>query len=71
MRSVEKRLREKIKWLEKDREDIQADRQKFRNFCSQKMRQYIEIHGKGNSILTSWLIEDMAKHFQQVSWFHW
>jgi len=71
MRAIEKRLRERIKWLEKDRENIFVDRQKFRDFCAEKLRWYIELKGKGQAGSTSWMIEDMAKLFQRVEWFHW
>lgn len=71
MRAIEKNLRERIKFLEKELEEVKQDRQKFRDYWAHKIRWFIEIHGKGSHPDMTWLIEDMAKFLARVKWWYW
>lgn len=71
MRAVEKRLRLRVKGLEADLEEVRQDREKFRTYFSNKLKWFIEIHGKGNNASSAFMIEDMAKFLSKVKWFYW
>ncbi len=71
MRTVERTLRNRIKWLEKENEEIKEDRQKFRQYISEKMRYFIKLTGKNEYALSPSMIEDLAKLLQKVRWFSW
>lgn len=71
MRAVEKRLRERIKGLEKELAEVKADRDEFRKYWAGKFRWYLELHGKGTQPNVAWLIEDMAKFFTKVQRWYW
>ena len=71
MKIVERRLRIKIKFLEQELEKTQEDRQKFRDYFSQKLKYFINLTGKNEYALSASMIENLAKFFQTVKWFSW
>ncbi|KKL13148.1 hypothetical protein LCGC14_2528640 [marine sediment metagenome] len=71
MKPVEKRLRDKIKWLEEDRVGICEDRKKYQEYISEKLRYFIKLTGKNEYALSSSMVEDISKLLQRVRWFYW
>lgn len=71
MRAVEKRLRERIKELEKQLETVEADRAKFREHFSRRFRWWIELAGKGQHPSVAWLIEADAKELYSLGYWWW
>lgn len=71
MRKIEKRLRDRIKSLEKELSEVEEDRTKYRVYYTRKFRWFIELQGKGTTPSMAWIIEDFAKFFQTVKWFNW
>lgn len=71
MRKVERQLRERVKELETELSKVRADRDKFRDYIANKMKWFIEIHGKGQSPAMAYLIEDVAKFFARVECWYW
>ncbi len=71
MRAVEKRLREKVRELESELTTVKADREKFRKYWAHKFRWFIELQGKSSTPNMPYMIEDMAKFFQDVQWWYW
>ena len=71
MRAVEKRLRERIKYLEVELGEVTVDRQKFRDYFSSKLRWFITLMGENKYADTAPMIEDLAKLLQRVKWFTW
>lgn len=71
MRAVEKRLRERIKHLEAELADVEADREKFRNDLTRNLRYAIEVHGKGQYWNMPNMIETFAKQLRDKMWWAW
>ncbi|KKL15422.1 hypothetical protein LCGC14_2505770 [marine sediment metagenome] len=71
MKPIERTLRDRIKFLEEDRKEVYEDRQKFRDYFSAKLGQFIDLQGKGSVVHSGSMIEDLAKLFQRVQWFRW
>ena len=71
MRAVEKRLRERIKALEKELEDVRTDRQKFRQHFADRFKWWIKLLGDKETPNMSWLIENDAKWLRDFEWFPW
>ena len=71
MRAVEKRLREKIRELEKQMAEVEKDRAQFRESFAANLRDAIRVHGEGKTFNMSSLIETYAKQLQKVAWFCW
>jgi hypothetical protein len=71
MRKSEQRLRERVKELEAELDEVKADRAEFRNYLVGKMKWLIQIHGKGEGVPRAWLIEDLAQFFQRVQRWYW
>lgn len=71
MRAVEKRLRERIKTLEAELQDVKQDRDGFRDTMAYLIKEAIRIHGNGNHWAMSSLIETLAKQIQKRKWWHW
>lgn len=67
MRAIERRLRDRIRQLEDELKEAEADRQKFRTYWAGNMKWFIEMHGEGKHPTMSWLIEDMAKFWELYS----
>jgi hypothetical protein len=71
MRAVEKRLRERIKYLETNQAEIDADRELFRKHFARRFRWWIELLGKGTTPSLPWLIEQDAKEMRDMKWWSW
>ncbi len=71
MRPVERRLRDRIKFLEEDRKEVYEDRQKFRDYFSTKLKWFIDLQGKGSVAHSGSMIENLAKLLQRVQRFSW
>lgn len=71
MRSVEKRLRERIKELEARLIEVKEDRQGFRDSYAHLIREAIRIHGEGKYWNMSNLIERLAKDIGKRNWWMW
>lgn len=63
-----KRERERYR---KDYEHTLQDLNKHRDYFVRTLRSAIEVHGKGMSISTSWLIESLSKHMNAVQKWYW
>jgi hypothetical protein len=71
MRAVEKRLRERVKVLEADVEELKADRELFREHFRERFRWWIKLLGENSTPVLPWLIEDEAKWLRRFKWFSW
>lgn len=71
MRKVEKRLRERVKTLEKELTEVKEDRQKFRDFTVNNLKTAIRIHGESKYWNMQSLIEALSKNLQSVKYFYW
>lgn len=71
MRAVEKRLRERVKNLEKQLSELEADRDVFRKHFSRRYRWWIELLGKKETPSIAWLIEADAKEMVSMKWWAW
>lgn len=71
MRAVEKRLRERIAFLEKEKSEIEADRQLFRDHFANRFRWWIKLIGEQKTPNMPWLIEADAKEMRAMKWWHW
>lgn len=71
MRAVEKRLRERIKYLEDKLAKVEADRDGFRESIASNLRQAIRIHGEGHYWNMPGLIETFAKQIAKREWWYW
>lgn len=71
MRVVEKRLRERIKSLEKELDEVKRDREGFRNSLVNNLKEAIRIHGLGQYWIMPHLIETFAKNISQRNKWYW
>lgn len=71
MRKVERRLRDKIKDLELKLSQVEADREKFRQFMVSDLRRNIELCGKNQYLTASSWIERIAVRLQDVERWWW
>lgn len=71
MRAIEKRLRERIKALEKELEEVKRDRQKFRDHFGERFKWFIKLLGEQKSPNLSWLIESDAKFMAYAERWWW
>ena len=71
MRVVEKRLRERIKALEKELAEVKADREIFRSYFANNLKWFIELLGNQKSPSVSFLVTDTAKFLNRVQRWHW
>ncbi len=71
MRAVEKRLRERIKELEKENQEVSEDRDLFRDHFARRFRWWIELVGKQKTPNMAWLIEADAKEMRAMKWWSW
>lgn len=71
MRAVEKRLRERIKYLEAYQAELESDRELFRDHFARRFRWWIELLGKHSSPNIKWLIEYDAKEMRKMKWWSW
>lgn len=71
MRRVERVLRERLKELECERDEMESDRVILRNHFSRRFRWWIELQGKGERPSLAWLIEDDAKTLANLKWWSW
>jgi hypothetical protein len=71
MRAIETRLRERIKVLETQKAEVEADREVLRNHFAKRFRWWIKLLGEGKAPSLSWLIEDDAKAIKDFQWWHW
>lgn len=66
-----KQLKEKIKRLEKEKDEILQDRVKFRNHFQKRLQWWIRLLGENKIPEMKWLIEDEAKFLNSVEHWHW
>lgn len=66
-----KSLKEKIKRLEKEKEEILQDRVKFRNHFKSRLQWWIKLLGEQKHPEMKWLIEDEAKFLNTVEQWYW
>ena len=66
MTPIEKRLRERIKFLEKDREELRVDRDIYRTYFSEKLRYFISLLADKRYAPSAWMVEDLAKMLQRT-----
>ena len=71
MTRTERRLKERVKELEAELDEIRRDRQKFRDHFVSRFRWWIELLGKDTSPKVSWLVEDDAKWLRNLKWWSW
>lgn len=71
MRAVEKRLRERVKELEKELAEVKEDREVFRKGLAHDIREAIRIHGNGHYWRMDALIQNFCQRLQKVEWFYW
>ncbi len=71
MRAIERRLRERVKALEKDLEEVRLDRDLYREHFHTRFRWWIELIGQQKTPSLSWLIESDAKWLQKFRWWGW
>lgn len=57
--------------FQKERDELQDDLTKHRNYWTWLYREITVIHGKGNSASAAWLLESMAKQFSKVKTWYW
>lgn len=66
-----KEAKEEIKELRKKLEEVEFDRQKFRNHFSNRLRWYIKLLGENKAPDMRWLVEDEARFYTKVNWWFW
>lgn len=66
-----KQLKEKIKHLEKEKDEILQDRVKFRNHFQKRLRWWIELLGENKTPELKGLIESEAKFLNSVEHWYW
>lgn len=66
-----KQLKEKIKRLEKEKDEILQDRVKFRNHFQKRLQWWIRLLGENKTPEMKWLIEDEAKFLNSVEHWYW
>lgn len=66
-----KEAKEQIKLLEFEKKQIEDDRSKFRAHFENRLKWWIELHGKGSSPNISFLIETDAKFLANVKKWYW
>lgn len=71
MKIIEENLRLKIKRLQTELEEVQADRDQFRNNFSNDLKWLIKIHGERSHPNMSEYIESKAKFLVTVKPWHW
>lgn len=71
MRAVEKRLRERIQYLEETKAEVQADREKLREHFATRFRYWIQLMGEQKTPSLPWLIEHDAKTLANLKWWSW
>jgi len=71
MRAVEKRLRERIKRLEREKSEVEGDRDLFREHFARRFRWWIKLLGEQSGPDLKWLIEDDAKEMRNMKWWSW
>ncbi len=71
MRAIEKRLRERIAYLEVANRELEADRNLFRDHFARRFRWWIELLGKNETPKLAWLIEADAKEMRAMQWWSW
>jgi predicted nuclease with TOPRIM domain len=70
LRAIEKKLRERIKQLEAEKQALEEDRRKFREHFENRFRWWLKLLGEGKTPSVSFLIESDAKVMATfVRWF--
>lgn len=64
-------LKSELQHLKAKNTELNNDREKHRNYFLKLLRDVIKIHGGGQAVNTTWLIEDLAKHFNSVERWWW
>lgn len=71
MRAVEKRLRQRIKYLESENESLINDRRLFREHFINRFKWWIELLGKQAKPDLKWVIEDDATWLRKFQTWYW
>jgi hypothetical protein len=71
VRKIERRLRDRIKFLEDQNKKLEDERDKHRIYWQGKMRWFLELLAEQKTPSMIWLVEDMAKHFQRCGKWYW
>jgi hypothetical protein len=71
MRKIERQLRERLKAVEQERDEIAEDRDVFRRHFTERFRWWVKLLGDKQSPNCSWLIEQDAKFLREVKWWFW
>lgn len=71
MRATEKRLRERIKKLEAERDTLERDREKFRSHFIRRFKWWVKLLGESQQPSLPWLIEDDAKFLRDIEKWWW
>ena len=71
MRAVEKRLRERIKELEIERNKIESDRQKFRHAFISNFKCSVDLLGKGETWRMEYVVKTLAEQLTRFEKWWW
>lgn len=71
MKAVEKRLRERIKSLEAELQEVKEDRDGFRTSYINLLRTTIRLHGENKYWNMASLIETLAKGIASRNYWYW
>lgn len=66
-----KELRERIRELEINLNEIEADREKYRSHFKKRLKWFLQLLGEGKSPSMTWIVEDEAKFWNNVKPFWW
>lgn len=71
MRAIEKRLRERVKELEAERDALKKDREEFRAHFIQRFKWWIELLGSQSKPNLAWLVENDAIWLRRFERWYW
>lgn len=57
--------------LKKERDELAKDLNKHRDYWLYIYRETTKMHGRGETFRAAWLLESMAKHFNNVKQWYW
>lgn len=63
--------KERIKKLEADLKEVEADRKLYQNWMASDLRSYIEMAGKSQYWSSEAMITKTTKRLQQTKYFYW
>ena len=71
MRKVERVLRERVKALEEQVNDLRRDRDLFREHFHNRFKWWIKLLGDSRTPSLPWLVEDDAKWLRKFQAWYW